>query len=170
MLMLIFLTINITRVPAQSIEELELKHGFQDIILDSNISSYNDLEYRKKIKIEGSEDPVLLYVRANGTYKNIGAVSIKDLEVKTYLGKIIEIIILTEKETEIMQALKVLYGEPNFSIRSNAWEWRSEGVVLSVRSTGKNRIEIKYISRKLNQYIKEKKEREIDDVSSDFLP
>ena len=155
---------------SQSIEDLESKHGFQDIILDSDISNYTDLTYQKKIKIEGSEDPILLYERANGAYKNIADVSIKDLEVKTFLGKIIEIIIITEKKTEIMQGLKILYGEPNFSIRSNAWEWRSESVVLSVRSINKNRIEIRYISRKLNQYIKENKEREIKEVSSDFEP
>jgi hypothetical protein len=67
-----------------------------------------------------------------------------------------------------MQALKTLYGEPKFSVRSNAWEWKSEGILLSLRSTGKNKIEIIYTSRKLNQYIQELKEEGIEDISTDF--
>jgi len=88
--------------------------------------------------------------------------------VKTFLGKIIEIRIITEKDTDIMKALKTLYGEPNFSIRSNAWEWRSEGVLLSLSSAGKNKLEIVYTSRRLNQYIKDLEEEGVEEISTDF--
>ncbi len=155
-------------VNAQSLDALEEKHGFQDIILDTDIKENPLLEYKKKIDLKKSEYPIHIYVRKKGSYPNIGEVSIKDLEVKVYLQKIIEIKMITPKETDIMKALKKLYGEPSFSVRSNAWEWQTEGVLLSLTSVGKNKLEIKYASRKLNQYIKDKKEEGIEDLSTDF--
>ena len=152
----------------QSIDDLERKHGFQDIILDTDITENPQLVYKKQIDLKNSEYPIHLYVRNKGSYPNIGEVPIKDLEVKAYLGKIIEIKIVTPKETDIMKALKKLYGEPSFSVRSNAWEWQSEGVILALTSIGKNKLEIKYTSRKLNQYIKEKKEEGVEELSTDF--
>jgi len=154
----------------QSIEDLEIKHGFQDIKLDSQISDYSNLIFKKSIKIKKSEVPILLFDREKGSYQKIGDVSIKDFEVRTFLGKIIEIKIITPKDTDIMKALKLLYGEPNFSVRSNAWEWRSDGVILSVKSIGKNKIEIIYASRKLNKYIKDNKEEGVENISTDFYP
>ena len=93
---------------------------------------------------------------------------IKDLEVKVFLGKIIEIKIITPKETDLMKALKKLYGEPSFSVRATAWEWQSDSVLLSLTSINKNKLEIKYASLKLNQYIKDKKEEGVQDLSTDF--
>lgn len=153
---------------AQGLEELEKKHGFQDIILDSEISDYANLIFKKSIKHKKSEQPILLYERVKGTYQKIGDVSIKTLEVKAFLGKIIEIRIIAEKDEDIMRALKKLYGEPYFSVRSNSWEWRSEGVLLSLRSLSKNKLEIIYSSRKFNQYIQDHKEEGIENISTDF--
>ena len=153
---------------AQNLEELERKHGFQDIILDSEVSNHKNLIYKKSIKIKKSEQPILLYERIKGSYQNIGDVSIRNLEVKAFLGKIIEIRILTEKDTDIMKALKKLYGEPYFSVRSNAWEWQSASVLLSLRSTGKNKLELVYASRKLNRYIQDHKDKGIENISTDF--
>jgi len=164
---LIFSVIVIS-VHAQNLEDLESKHGFQDIKLDSEISDYSNLLYSKSIRNRKSEEPILLYGREKGSYQKIGDVSIRNLEVKTFLGKIIEIRIITEKDTDIMKALKTLYGEPNFSVRSNAWEWRSEGVLLSLSSVGKNKLEIIYASRKLNQYIQDLEEEGIEEISTDF--
>jgi hypothetical protein len=155
---------------AQSLQELESRHGFQDIKLDALISDYPALIYKKSLKNKRSDEPILLYEREKGTYRKIGDVPIKLLEVKTFLKRIIEIRIATPKETDIMKALKSLYGEPYFSVRANAWEWQSEGVVLSLISTGKNKIEITYTSRKLNQYIKEYEEDGVEKISSDFVP
>ena len=158
----------VVSVHAQGLENLESKHGFQDIRLDSEISDYSNLLYRKSIKNQKSEEPILLYGSQKGSYQKIGDVSVRNLEVKTFLGKIIEIRIITEKDTDIMKALKTLYGEPNFSIRSNAWEWRSEGVLLSLSSAGKNKLEIVYTSRRLNQYIKDLEEEGVEEISTDF--
>jgi hypothetical protein len=155
-------------VNAQSLDELEKKHGFQDIILDTDISENPQLVYKKQIDLKKSEFPIHVYVRNKDSYPNIGEVPIKDMEVKVYLQKIVEIKIITPKETDIMKALKKLYGEPSFSVRSNAWEWQTEGVLLSLTSLGKKKLEIKYASRKLNQYIKDKKEEGIQDLSTDF--
>lgn len=155
-------------INAQSLDELEKKHGFQDIILDTDISENPKLVYKKQIDLKKSEYPIHVYVRSKGSYTNIGEVPIKDMEVKVYLQKIIEIRIITTKDTDIMKALKKLYGEPTFSVRSNAWEWQTEGVLLSLTSVGKKKLEIKYASRKLNQYIKDKKEEGIEDLSTDF--
>jgi hypothetical protein len=164
----ILLIVPWNEIMAQSLDDLEKKHGFQDIILDTNISKYPQLVYKKEIDLKKSEYPIHLYVRNKGSYPNIGEVPIKDMEVKVYLQKIIEIKIITPKETDIMKALKKLYGEPSFSVRSNAWEWQTEGVLLSLTSIGKNKLEIKYTSRKLSQYIKDKKEEGIEDLSTDF--
>jgi hypothetical protein len=153
---------------AQGLEELEEKHGFQDIILDSKVSDNANLVFKKSIKNKKSEEPLLLYERMKGTYQKIGDVSIKTLEVKAFLGKIIEIRIIAVKDEDIMRALKKLYGEPYFSVRSNAWEWQSEGVLLSLSSISKNKLEIIYASRKLNKYIKDHKEEGIEEISTDF--
>lgn len=155
-------------INAQSLDDLEKKHGFQDIVLDTDISENQQLVFKKQIDLKKSEYPIHVYLRAKGSYPNIGEVPIKDMEVKVYLQKIIEIKIITPKETDIMKALKKLYGEPTFSVRSNAWEWQSEGVLLSLTSVGKNKLEIKYTSLKLSQYIKDKKEEGIEDLSTDF--
>ncbi len=155
-------------INAQSLDALEKKHGFQDIILDTDISDNPQLVYKKQVALKKSEYPIHVYIRNKGSYPNIGEVPIKDMEVKVYLKKIIEIKIITPKETDIMKALKKLYGEPSFSVRSNAWEWQTEGVLLSLISVGKKKLEIKYASRKLNQYIKDKKEEGIEDLSTDF--
>ena len=153
---------------AQGLEELEKKHGFQDIILDSNVTENTNLVFKKSIKNKKSEQPILLYERMKGSYQKIGDVSIKTLQVKAFLGKIIEIRIIADKDEDIMRALKKLYGEPYFSVRSNAWEWRSEGVLLSLSSISKSKLEIIYASRKLNQYIKDHKEEGIKEISTDF--
>jgi hypothetical protein len=153
---------------AQSLKELEEKHGFQDIILDSEISDYSSLIFKKSLKNKKSDQPTLVYERIKGSYQKIGEVMIKSLEVKAFLGKIIEIRIITEKNTDIMKALKKLYGEPYFSVRSNAWEWQSNGVLLSLSSIGKNKLEIIYASRKLNQYIQNHEEEGIENISTDF--
>jgi len=168
LLAILCIYVSTSTVDAQSLEKLDTKHGFQDIKLDSEISDYSNLVLRKSIKIKKSEEPILLYEREKGSYQKIGDVSIKDFEVRSFLGKIIEIKIIAPKDTDIMKALKLLYGEPNFSVRSNAWEWRSEGVLLSVRAIGKNKLEIIYASRKLNQYIKDLKEEGIESISTDF--
>ena len=81
----------------QSVEDLEIKHGFQDIKLDSEISDYSNLIFKKSIKIKKSEEPILLYEPEKGSYQRIGDVSIKDFEVRAFLGKIIEIKIITPK-------------------------------------------------------------------------
>jgi hypothetical protein len=153
---------------AQNLEELEKKHGFQDIILDSEISNYENLVLKKSLKNKKSDQPILLYERLKGSYQSIGNVSIKALEVKVFLGKIIEISIITDKDAGIMKALKKLYGEPYFSVRSNAWEWQSEGVLLSLSSISKKKLKIIYASRKLNQYIQDHKEEGIDNISNEF--
>jgi len=168
LLIIISLIIPYMESGAQSVADLEQKHGFQDIILDSDISDNSNLVFKKTINLKKSEDPLYVYTREKGSYVNIGEVQIKDLEVKVFLSKIIEIKIITPKETDIMKALKKLYGEPSFSIRANAWEWQSESVLLSVTSINKNKLEIKYASLKLNQYIKDKKEEGIQDLSTDF--
>ena len=167
-ILFIWLIIPCVEVNAQSLDELEKKHGFQDIILDTDISENQQLVYKKQIDLKKSEYPMHVYVRNKGSYTYIGEVPIKDMGVKVYLQKIIEIRIITPKDTDIMKALKKLYGEPSFSVRSNAWEWQTEGVLLSLTSVGKKKLEIKYSSRKLNQYIKDKKEEGIEDLSTDF--
>jgi hypothetical protein len=167
-LTLICVCIALSRLQAQSIEILESRHGFQDIKLDSNISGYSDLIYRKSIKNQKSEEPILLYIPKKESYQKIGDVPILDLEVRTFRGKIVVIKIIAQKDPGIMQALKSLYGEPDFSVRSNAWEWQSENIILSLKSASKKKIEILYRSRKLNQYIRDLKEEGIKDISSDF--
>lgn len=153
---------------SQTNQALEEKHGFQDILLDDQISSYPGLGYKKDIRIKKSEKPVKLYIREKGYYDRIGDVRIKKLEVKTFLGIIIEISIITEKNPDIMKALKSLYGEPNYSVRANFWEWQSEGVILGLRAEGKNKLIIVYSSRKFNQYIVDDKNEDIDKISTDF--
>jgi hypothetical protein len=167
-LIILYVVLSVFTVNAQSVAELEEKHGFQDIKLDSGISAYSSLVYKKSINYEKSEEPIHIYDRDRGAYQRIGDVPIRQLEVKVFLGKIIEIKIITEKNTDIMKALKLLYGEPSFSVRTNAWEWRSEGVLLSLKPVGKKKLEIIYASRKLNQYIKIDKEESIEDISTDF--
>ena len=153
---------------AQSQNALEEKHGFQDIILDSEVTDNKNFVFKKSIRNKKTEQPILLYERIKGTYQRIGDVPVKTLEVKTFLGKIIEIRIIADKDEDIMRALKKLYGEPYFSVRSNAWEWRSEGVLLALSATGKNKLEIIYSSRKFNQYIQDHKEEGIENISNDF--
>ena len=95
----------------QNVDDLEEKRGFQDILLDSDINEYNNLDFKKSIKIEDSEEPIAIHTRKNGTYKKIGDVDIKSLEVKSYLAKVVEIKITTTKDENIMRALKKLYGD-----------------------------------------------------------
>ena len=153
---------------SQTNEALEEKHGFQDIRLDDHVSNYPGLKYKKDVDIKKSEKPIKLYVKNKGYYDLIGDVRIKKLEVKTFLNKIIEISIISDKDPNIMKALKSLFGEPNYSVRANFWEWQSEGVNLGLRAEGKNKLIIVYSSRKFNQYIADDKNKDIESISTDF--
>jgi len=153
---------------SQTNEALEEKHGFQDIRLDDQVSNYPGLKYKKDVDIKKSEKPIKLYVKNKGYYDLIGDVRIKKLVVKTFLSKIIEISIISEKDPNIMKALKSLFGEPNYSVRANFWEWQSEGVNLGLRAEGKNKLMIVYSSRKFNQYILEDKNKDVESISTDF--
>lgn len=165
---LVFQALIINVLMAQNGEELEKKRGFRDILLDSPVYQNEKLEYKKDIPNEESEKPFVLYEPVKGFYEKIGEIPIIDLKVLTFDDKIIRIILITPNDPAVMKALKLLYGEPVYSVRAGAWEWHSEHVSLSFSAVRKKRVKIIYNSKNLKDYIREIKEEKINDVSSDF--
>lgn len=152
---------------AQDISELERRHGFKDIQLQSAIDSVKGAKFKKDIK-EKNEFDARLYTIDHPDYKKIGEVKVKEIEVKAYNGLIYEITVLADKDPRLMKALESLYGKSEYDLKNETYFWRSESLTLKYRAQGKNNIEMTYSSFVIHKLMKDDKNKKVDDIANDF--
>ena len=164
---LTFLTAFPTFLFSQGVEELEKRNGFKDIKLTSKVTEYPGIVFKKNIKDKVYPN-AKLYTAKKGNYESIGSLKIYGLEVRTYKGEIFEIKVITEKNPDLYQGLKKAFGEPEFSLASNTYFWRSSSVKLTYIANNKGKIEMVYTSLKMRNRLKSDQKEVVDIISEDF--
>jgi hypothetical protein len=166
-LFLIILLLISTTIQAQSIDELEKRHGFKDIRLNTDVRNYPGLEFKKTIS-EKDFPEASLYVAKKGEYTSIGEVKVLDLEVKAYRNLIYEIKVTTESNSDLYKGLSRIYGEAEYSLRSNLYYWSTPNLRLTFVSAPKNKLELIYFSYLVQKEVKVDLDKKIDAISDDF--
>lgn len=152
---------------AQSVENLDKKNGFQDILLMSDVKSYKHLIFDENIAHEKVIE-AQRYLPEKGYYENIGTVKIKSLEVVAYKDNIFEIHILTEQDPDLYKGLKKVFGKPEYSVREDLYYWSGKNVRLTFTSHSKKRLSLSYYSYQIDSLLKEEKAEEIESIADDF--
>src|SRR5690606_30737226 len=97
-------------VSGQNIEELERRNGFKDIRLGMPIDSVKGEKKLRQEFLEQGEFAASLYSVSAPDYEQIGEISVRKIEVRTYKGIIYQINVITEKDPRLMKALESVYG------------------------------------------------------------
>ena len=167
-LLLVWLsTSSVAQTQEPDSEELERRNGFKTIKLNYPVDSVNGAAFKSDL-IEKGGFPVKVYAVTGEEFKTIGEVKIERIQLKTYKGLVYEIIVITEKNPNLMKAFSKALGKPSFSIRTNLYSWRSKSVVLYFEPTGKDNLKLTYKSYPVFQKMAEDKGRKVDDVMNDF--
>lgn len=154
---------------AQSVEALDEKNGFQDIMMLSSARNNTKLEFKKDVDHEKVlKSPVQYYEAAKGEYEKIGTVKVKSLEVWAYQDQIFQIRVETVQDPDLYKGLRQLFGKPNYSIREDLYYWSGEKLRLSYQAESKSRLELIYFSHYLDDILKQEKKEEINDIADDF--
>lgn len=153
---------------SQAAEELEKRHGFKDILLESEISEYDSFELKKDIehdKFKGAK----LYQNKKGTYQSIGSVKIETIELKTYKDKIFEIRVETEMDPKLYKGVAQALGEDGkWSARNQSYYWNSENLNLQFKKLSRKKLQLLYYSTALERSLKEEKQEAVEDIADDF--
>lgn len=147
--------------------ELDKRGGFQDIKLLSNPSDYSGLELKKEVKDE-KYPGTQLYTRLKGSYESIGNVKVERLEVKSYQGKIYEILVETEQSPAVYQGLSSLFGEPQYNIREKAYYWKTKNIRLYFKPAKKDGLQLIYYSYVMERERRAEIQQSFTDVADDF--
>jgi hypothetical protein len=154
---------------AQSAEDLDKKNGFQDIILLSSAKGNVKLEFQKDVDHEKvPHSQVQYYEAGKGEYETIGTVKIKSLEAWAYDDQIFQIRVITKQDPDLYKGLRQVFGKPAYSVREDLYYWSGEKVYLTYQAVDKNKLELVYFSKLLDDILKNEKKEEIDDIANDF--
>lgn len=151
----------------QDITELERRHGFKDIRLESPADSVKGIKLKREFK-EKNEFPAKLYTVTHPDYEKIGELKVKSVELKSYKGLIYEITVAVEKDPRLMKALEGQFGKAEYDIKNETYFWKGPTMTLKFRSEGKNSLELQYISFSVFNKMKEDKQQKVEDIANDF--
>lgn len=151
----------------QNVAELEKRHGFKDIRLESLVDSVRGVKFKKEFK-ERNEFDAKLYTVEHPEYTRIGEVKIKAIELKAYKGLIYEISVVADKDPRLMKALESLYGGSDYDLKNETYFWKTDNLVLKFRSHGKHHLEMLYTSFLIHKLMKDDKNQKVDDIANDF--
>ena len=152
---------------AQDTDELARRNGFKDIKLGNHIDSVKGTSFKKEGK-EKNEFPIKLYTVDNPTYKNIGEVNVKKIELKTYKDFIYEIDVTTEKDTRLMKGMLKSFGEPKYIIVTDTYNWLAENLSLTFKNHSKKEILLTYRCYPILKMMLIDKGKKVDDIAEDF--
>lgn len=155
------------QVKAQEDSELAKRNGFKDIILGTPIDSIVGIKFKKDIK-EKNEFPAQLYEVDNPSYKRIGEVKVRGLELKTYKGLIYQIDVVTNKDTRLMKGMEKLYGKPIYILPTDSYNWTADSLSLTFKDHSKREIKLTYRSYPILKMMQVDKGKKIDDIADDF--
>ena len=164
----LFLFLVISPAPAQDISgELDRRNGFKDLKLNTPIDSIKGAEFKKDVK-ERNEFPAKLYEVDNDSYKHIGEVKVKSVEVKTYKDLIYEIVIITHKDTRLMKGMMRTFGQPKYILTSDTYNWVGETLSLTFKDHSRNEIKLTYRCFPIIKMMFADKGKKIDEIAEDF--
>lgn len=164
---ILLLLVTVTYGYGQDLNELEKRHGFKDIRLDSHIDSVRGTKLKKDFK-EKDEFQAKLYTVEHPDYEKIGEVKVARIELKTYKDIIYEISVITDKDPRVMKALESLYGKAEYDLKNETYFWKTNNLALKFRSEGKNRLELVYTSYLVHKTMKDDKNKKVVDIADDF--
>lgn len=148
-------------------EELERRNGFKNIYLHSSVDSLKGAVFKDDYTEKGGF-PAKVYEVKGEEYKTIGEIRIKEITLKTYKSLIYEIVVITEKDPNLMIGMSKALGKPSFSLRTNLYSWRSKSLVLFFEPSGKKDLKLTYRSYPVLKLMAEDKGKKTDDIKSDF--
>jgi hypothetical protein len=147
--------------------ELEKKHGFKDLRLESEVDSIEGVKAKREFK-EKDEFPATLYELDHPDYKKIGEVKIKEIELKAYKGLLYEIRVQVERDPRIMKGLEMQFGKAEYDMKNETYFWKAPSLILKFRQAGKNSLELLYSSIVIHKMMKDDKQKKVEDISNDF--
>ena len=153
----------------QSVEQLDAKNGFQDLVLMSDVKKYQQLSFKRNIpdekyKLESAD----LYNGVKSHFTDIGGIKIQKVEVKAYQDLIYEIVVVADKDPKLYKGLSSRYGKGVYSIKNNGYNWSGEKVRLEFASVGKKGVRLTYFSKPMSLVFKQGKDQEVKDIANDF--
>lgn len=151
----------------QDIAELERRNGFKDLKLGTPIDSVKGAEFKKDIK-ERNEFAAKLWEVENDSYKSIGEVKVKSVEVKTYNNLVYEIIVITNKDTRLMKGMTKSFGQPKYILVTDSYNWVASTLGLTFKDHSKNEIKLTYKSYPVIKMMYADKGKKIDEIAEDF--
>jgi hypothetical protein len=154
-------------VAAQDAAELARRNGFKDIKLGTSIDSIRGTEFKKDIK-EKNEFPAKLYEVSHPDYKNIGEVSVKKIQLKTYKDLIYEIVVITNKDTRLMKGMVKSFGEPKYILTTDTYNWLGDSLSLTFKNHSKSEIKLTYRSFPVLKRMLVDKGKKVDAIAEDF--
>jgi len=150
---------------SQNGDELDLRNGFKDIKLLSEVSTYSGLVFSKDDK----EKPFhATYKTKNGAYDYIGEVEIKKLTVYTYKNQIYQIDVIAEKNEKLFRSLEKAYGKIKYSMGSQVSYWEGKKVRLNYESESSKKIKLTYLSKDISKIIALDKKKAVDSLATEF--
>jgi hypothetical protein len=152
---------------AQGVPELEKRHGFKDIRLQTSPDSVKGAKFKKELK-DKDDFITKLYTVDHPDYARIGEVKVKSLELKSYRDLIFEITVIVDKDPRVMKALESLYGKAEFDAKNETYFWKSESLILKFKPSGKTNLELLYSSFAVIKQMKEDKKKKVEDIANDF--
>jgi hypothetical protein len=154
-------------IMAQDVAELSRRNGFKDIKLGTPIDSVKGTEFKKDIK-EKNEFAAKLYEVSHPDYKNIGEVTIKKIQLKTYKDLVYEIVVITNKDTRLMKGMVKSFGEPKYILTTDTYNWLADSLSLTFKNHSKSEIKLTYRSFPLLKRMLADKGKKVDDIAQDF--
>lgn len=148
-------------------EELERRNGFKSIRLNFPVDSVKGAEFKEDITEKGGFQSKVYQVTGE-EFKSIGSVKIEKVRLKAYKGLVYEIVVITEKNPDLMKGLSKALGKPSFSVRTNIYSWRSKSVALTFEPSGKNDLKLTYKSYPVFRLMAEDKGRKAEEIMNDF--
>jgi hypothetical protein len=109
-----------------------------------------------------------LYEVDHADYREIGGVRIHKVEVRAYKGKVYDIRVITDRNSELMRGLESVLGPPQYDVRNEKYVWQGRLLTLTFRALSRNQLELHYISRLIRDWIEEEKKNRVKGIADDF--
>ena len=163
---ILFIVANLVIAFAQNADELDRRNGFKTIRLASPIDSVKGATMKKEF-MERDEFPAKLYETENPEYQSIGEVSVKEVKLMTYKNMIYKIVVTTDKDPRVMQALEKSFGKSVYVVRTSTYNWKAEKLSLTF-TAHRNSIELIYRSYPVFKMMNEDKGKKVNAIAEDF--
>ncbi len=163
---LLLITGHVILLRAQNEAELIRRNGFKTIKLGSPIDSVKGAVLKNEF-LEKEEFPARLYETDNAAYKTIGEVGVRKIQLMTYKNLVYKIVVTTEKDPRLMQALEKSFGKAVYVVRTTRYSWKAETLSLTFLAH-KHDIELTYRCYPIYKMMMEDKGKKVDVIAEDF--